>query len=85
MNPLGKGNQTMQGNNPLNELMNFINGGGNPQQIIQMMQQNPNFNAMMQQIQSTGKSPKELVMQVAKERGIDQSQIEQFINKMGRK
>lgn len=85
MNPLGNGNKTQNIDNPLNGLMNFINGGGSPQQIMHMMQQNPNFNAMMQQIQSTGKSPKELVMQVAKERGIDPSQIQQFVNKMGRR
>lgn len=74
-----------QGGNPLNSLMSFINGGGNPQQLIQQIQQNPNANAMIQQLQSMGKSPKEMVMQLAKQRGIDPSQIEQLVQKMGRK
>ena len=85
MNPLGKGNMPQQGGNPLNSLMSFINGGGNPQQLIQQIQQNPNANAMIQQLQSMGKSPKEMVMQLAKQRGIDPSQIEQLVQKMGRK
>lgn len=84
MNPLGKGN-IPQGNNPLNALMSFLNSGGNPEQLMNQIQQNPNANAMMQQIQSMGKSPKDMVMQIAKQRGIDMTQIEQLVSKMGRK
>lgn len=84
MNPLGKGGMP-QGDNPLNALMSFINGGGNPQQLIQQIQQNPNANAMIQQLQSTGKSPKDMVMQIAKQRGIDMDQLQKLVNKMGRK
>lgn len=85
MNPLGKGNIPQQGNNPINALLNFMNGGGNPQQLIQQIQQNPQANAMVQQLQSMGKSPKEMVMQIAKQRGIDPTQIEQLVQKMGHK
>lgn len=85
MNPLGKGNMPQQGNNPINNLLSFINSGGNPQSLIQQLQQNPQANALIQQLQSVGKSPKDLVMEVAKQRGIDPSQIQQLVDRMGRK
>lgn len=85
MNPLGKGNIPQQGNNPINNLLSFINSGGNPQQLMQQLQQNPQANALIQQLQSTGRSPKDLVMEVARQRGIDPNQINQLVSRMGRK
>lgn len=84
MNPLGKNVTKGQPSNPMNNVLQFMNGGMNPQQILR---NNPNANAMVNQLQQMagGKSPKEFAMEVAKQRGIDPNQLIQLVNKMGRK
>lgn len=57
------------GQNPIQMLMQFMNGGGTPQQVMQMLiQRNPNIQQTMTQFKnmSNGKSPREMVMQLAK-------------------
>lgn len=57
------------GQNPIQMLMQFMNGGGTPEQVMQMiMQRNPNIQQTMIQFKnmSNGKSPREMVMQLAK-------------------
>ena len=81
MNPLNH-------NNPINMFMQFLNNGGNPQQLAaQALQQNPQLKQVMEQLQnkSNGQSPRDIAMQLIKERGIDPSQIMQIANKMGLK
>ena len=52
--------------------------GNNPQQIIQnAMQNNPNFNAIYNQMKNSGMSPEQYVRQYAKQNNIN---IDQMIN-----
>lgn len=76
-NPLNNQNQ----NNPINAMLNFLNNGGNSQQIFnQMLSNNPQLK-MLQTIQN----PREMVMQIAKQRGIDMKQVEELARKLGAK
>lgn len=82
-NPLNNNNQNNQAtqNNPINEMLNFLNNGGNRQQIFnQMLSNNPQLK-MLQTIQN----PREMVMQLAKQRGIDIKQVEELARKLGAK
>lgn len=79
-NPLNNQNLTPQ-NNPINEMLNFLNNGGNSQQIFnQMLSNNPQLK-MLQTIQN----PKEMVMQLARKKGVDINQIEELARKLGAK
>ena len=81
-NPLNNSqtNQPTQ-NNPINEMLNFLNNGGNKEQIFaQIMKSNPRLNAMIGM-----QNPKEMVMQLAKQKGIDINQIEELARKLGAK
>ena len=81
-NPLNNSqtNQPTQ-NNPINEMLNFLNTGGNSQQIFnQMFANNPQLK-MLQAIQN----PREMVMQLARKKGVDINQIEELARKLGAK
>lgn len=79
-NPLNNQNLTPQ-NNPINEMLNFLNNGGNSQQIFnQMLSNNPQLK-MLQTIQN----PREIVMQLAKQKGIDIKQVEELARRLGAK
>lgn len=85
-NPLFSNNNQNAG--PLDGLMQFLNGGGDPQKLVEkILQQNPQARQFMQQMKNTanGRSPKEMAMQIAKQRGIDPNQLTQMVNRMGRK
>lgn len=76
------------GQNPIQMLMQFMNGGGTPEQVMQMiMQRNPNIQQTMTQFKnmSNGKSPREMVMQLAKQQGIDTKQVEELARRLGAK
>ena len=82
MNPLNNNN------NPINTMLQFLNSGGNPRSLAQqMLQQNPQIKQTMEQLYNTsnGQNPKDIAMQLAKQRGIDPTQIMQIANKMGLK
>ena len=54
------------------QLMQMINGGINPQQIMQnMLNQNPQIQVMFNQARQSGMSPKEYVMQYSKQNNIN--------------
>ena len=75
-NPLNNKNH-----NPINDMLNFLNNGGNKEQIFnQILANNPHLKTM-QAIQN----PKEMVMQIAKQRGIDIKQVEELARKLGAK
>lgn len=79
-NPLNNQNSTPQ-KNPINEMLNFLNNGGNKEQIFaQIMKSNPRLNTMIGM-----QNPKEMVMQLAKQKGIDINQIEELARKLGAK
>ena len=79
-NPLNnKNNFNQSQHNPINDMLNFLNNGGNSQQIFnQMFANNPQLKTL-QAIQN----PKEMVMQLAKQKGIDINQIEELARKLG--
>lgn len=88
MNPLGKNIPKGQQNNPMANILQFLNNGGNPEQMIQqLMQRNPNATKMIEQMKTMagGKSPKEFAMQMAQQQGIDPEQLMQVARKMGLK
>lgn len=73
----------MANNVDMNLLMNLISGTNNPQQLVQgMAKNNPNVNAILQQVQQSGMSMKDFTMQYAKNNGID---IQPFINMMSQR
>lgn len=77
-----------QGHNPASAMLQFLNNGGNPQQLAeQILQQNPQAQQVLQQMrqQANGQSPKDIALQLARQRGIDPSQIMQVASKMGLK
>ena len=81
-NPLNnKNNFNQSQHNPINDMLNFLNNGGNKEQIFnQILANNPHLKTM-QAIQN----PKEMVMQLAKQKGIDVNQIEELARKLGAK
>lgn len=86
MNPLGNGGGMPQNNNPISFLMNFMNGGGNPQQLFeQMMRSNPQAKSTMEHLKnvSNGAHPRDILKQVCKQKGIDPAQLDQLVKKMG--
>ena len=79
-NPLNNNNQQTP-SNPINDMLNFLNNGGNKEQIFaQIMKSNPRLNAMIGM-----QNPKEMVLQLAKQKGIDINQIEELARKLGAK
>lgn len=71
-------------NNFLGTLQNFMRMGNNPQLIAQnLIRQNPQFNALYNQIQSSGMSYKDFVMQYCKQQNIDIKQVEQMAQNLG--
>lgn len=85
MNPLK--NQPYQ-NNPINSMLQFMNSGGNPQQLAQqILQQNPGVQQAFTRLQqvAAGKNPKDIAMQLAQERGLDPAQLMQVAKRMGLK
>ena len=70
-------------NNVLNIFNQLISGGQNPQQVINtILMQNPQYKMIFNQIQSSGLSMKDYVIQYAKQNQID---IQPMINLMQQK
>lgn len=62
--------------NSMKQMLNAIRSSKNPQQLfMNMAQQNPQLKQLLTTINSSGKSPKELFYEVAKQKGIDPNQI----------
>lgn len=79
-NPLGNAPQNNQGNNALMQnitnIIQFAKGQPNPQALIQqMIMRNPQAAQMLNQMQSSGQYPKDMVIGMLKQRGIDPEQI----------
>lgn len=65
-------------------LMQMMSGGGNPQQIMQSkMQQNPQFQAILNQQKQSGMSMEQFTRQLAQQRNIDLNPMINFLNQMG--
>lgn len=73
-------------NNVLNTINQFLLSGQNPQQIINnMLMQNPQYKMLFNQVQSSGLSMKDYVMQYAKQNNIDIQPILNALNQRGYK
>lgn len=80
---MGKGMPNGVPNNPMNAIMQMMSGGGNPQQMVQMlMQRNPQFSAIMNQVKNSGMTTEQYARQYAKQNGIN---IDQMVNALRRK
>ena len=67
----------------MNSLMALINGINNPKQMVEgMIKNNPQMNAVCQQVQQSGMSMKDFTMQYAKNNGID---IQPLLNMMSQR
>lgn len=73
----------MSNNIDMNLLMNLMMGGNSPQQIVQnLARQNPNVNAILNQVNNSGMSMKDFTMQYAKQNNIN---IQPFVDMMSKK
>ena len=75
-------------NQRIERIIALYNSGGNPQQIMQnMMQQNPQMSQMQTQMQNMaqGRSPKEFILQMAKQNGVSEKNIEGLARILGAK
>lgn len=71
-------------NNVLNTFFQFMSMGNNPEMIIQnIVRQNPNIQGVLTQMQNSGLSPKDYVMQYAKQNNIDLNYMISAINNRG--
>ncbi len=71
-------------NNQLNMLMQLISLGQNPNQVIaQMAKQNPQANAILNQVQQSGMTPKEYAIQYARQNNIDITPLLNMLNNKG--
>lgn len=75
-------NQSLPNNfNQVKQMLNLVKGSSNPQQLISnMLSQNPQMRQVMNMIQSSGKSPKDLFYELATQKGIDPNQIINMLN-----
>lgn len=73
--------------NPM-QLFQMLSGSNNPQMMFQqMLQQNPQMSSALSQIQNStqGANPREIAMQLARQRGVSEQQIMSMFNSLNRK
>ena len=60
----------------IKNMLNMIRGKSNPTQMLQMMSQNnPQLKQVMNMVQQSGKSPKDLFYEMAKQKGVNPDDI----------
>lgn len=70
-------------NNPLGMFQQFLSMGPNPQMIQQaLFQQNPQMQVIYNQMQQSGLSPVQFVMQYARQNNIDPNMVNNMYNQM---
>ena len=89
MNPLkNQLSQNQMSNSPFDPIVQFVNSGGNPKQLVnQMINNNPQAKQAINAIEQKykGKTPKQIAMQMAREKGIDLNQVNQIARMFGQK
>ncbi|MDD7245153.1 MAG: hypothetical protein PUH07_08625 [Methanobrevibacter smithii] len=76
----------MNNNNPMQQMLQMLSMGNNPNQVVQMLaQQNPNVQAILNQMQQSGMTPQQFAMQYARQNNIDINQVANVFRKMGGK
>lgn len=76
----------MNNNNPMQQMLQMLSISNNPNQVVQMLaQQNPNVQAILNQMQQSGMTPQQFAMQYARQNNIDINQVANAFRKMGGK
>ena len=76
----------MNNNNPMQQMLQMLSMSNNPNQVVQMLaQQNPNVQALLNQMQQSGMTPQQFAMQYARQNNIDINQVANAFRKMGGK
>ena len=73
--------------NPM-QLFQMLSGSNNPQMMFQqMLQQNPQMSSALSQIQNStqGANPRDIAMQLARQRGMSEQQIMSMFNSLNKK
>ena len=73
-------------NQALQSIFQMRNAGQNPQAIMQMLiQRNPQYSQMLTQIRnmSQGRNPREFVMQLARQNGVNEQNMAQLMQMFG--
>lgn len=71
-------------NNIINFILQTVNGGVNPQQVIQnMIMQNPQAQVLFNQMQQSGMSMKDFTLQYAKQNNINLQPVLSQLNQRG--
>ena len=67
-------------NGGLQQMINMVSHSNNPMQLMQTMaQSNPQLQSILNLIQTSQKSPKDLFFEMAQQRGVDPQQILQIL------
>lgn len=71
-------------NNPMQMLMQIMQGGGkiNPQQIMNMFGNRPEMQ-QAQQMLNSGNDPRQIIKNIAKQKGIEPNQLKQMAQQFG--
>lgn len=70
------------------QMLQMLQGSANPQQMFQnMLMQNPQMNAALSQIKNStqGSSPRDVAMQLAKQRGMSEQQVMSIFNSLNKR
>ena len=73
--------------NPM-QMFQMLRGAQNPQQMFQnMLQQNPQMSSALSQIQNStqGANPRDVAMQLAKQRGMSEQEVMNMFNSLNRR
>lgn len=74
------------GNQLLQQIMQMKRSGMQPQQVMQMLlQRNPQYQQMLTWMKNSaqGRSPKEFVLQLARQNGVDEQTLQSISQMMG--
>lgn len=76
----------MNNNNPMQQMLQMLSMSNNPNQVVRMLaQQNPNVQAILNQMQQSGMTPQQFAMQYARQNNIDINQVANAFRKTGGK
>ena len=70
------------------QMFQMLRGSNNPQQMFQnMLMQNPQMNSALSQIQNStqGANPRDVAMQLARQRGMSEQEVMNMFHSLNRK
>lgn len=70
--------------NPMMELISVLQNGANPQALAQsMLQNNPQAQPFLANLQNSGRNPKELALSMCRARGIPENEVMSIAQMVG--